>query len=50
MVHLSISRSSEVQRVILGWQTVSLDDASLLLVVLVVEGTGLEAVGVLCVE
>ena len=41
---------TEIQRVILCWKSIGLDDAALVLVILVVEGARLEAVRVLGVE
>ena len=50
--HITIgdSRGAEVQRIILGGQPVGLDDATLILVLLIIERTSLQAMRVLCVQ
>ena len=41
---------SEVKCIVLEWQAVGLDNATLIFILLVIKCASLEAVGVLCVE
>ena len=48
--NLVVNGRTEIQRVILCWQSIGLNDAALILVILVAEGARLKAVWVLSVE